>query len=194
MSKVANLYDLSRKERGAILANECEVKQSHGGWRVPSQTGIGTYIVTTDGDKETCTCPDYKNRDSKCKHIHAVEYTKEYKITDDGDLQVTETVTKTYSQNWPAYNDAQRSEYRVFMELLADLCQRIKEPEQGMGRPSKPLSDMVYACALKVYSGFSLRRFESLMEVAQERGHIQETCSYATVSKYWTLELKHVKG
>lgn len=41
---------------------------------------------------------------------------------------------------------------------------------------------MVHACALKVYSGFSLRWFELLMEVAKERGHIQETCSYATVS------------
>ena len=184
MSKTANLYDLSRKERGAILANEIEVEQSHGGWRVPSQSGNGTYVVTVDGKKETCTCPDYKNRKAKCKHIHAVEYTKEYKITEDGDLQVTETVTKTYSQNWPAYNDAQRTEYRVFMELLGDLCQHIDEPERGMGRPSKPLSDMVYACALKVYSGFSLRRFESMMEVAQERGHIRETCSYSTVSNY----------
>lgn len=70
------------------------------------------------------------------------------------------------------------------MELLADLCEQIEQPEQGMGRPSKPLGDMVYACALKVYFGFSLRRFESLMEVAKERGHISETCSYATVSNY----------
>ena len=70
------------------------------------------------------------------------------------------------------------------MELLADLCGRVVTPEQTMSRPSKPLSDMVYACALKVYSGFSLRRFESLMEVAQEWGHIRETCNYSTVSKY----------
>ena len=184
MAKAVNLYDLSRKERGAILANETEIEPSHGGWRVPSQSGAGTYVVTVDGETETCTCPDHKNRQTKCKHIYAVEYTKEYKITKDGDLQVTETVTKTYSQDWAAYNDAQRSEYRVFMELLADLCQRIEEPEQTMGRPRKPLADMVYASALKVYSGFSLRRFESMMEVAQERGHVQETCSYATVSNY----------
>lgn len=104
MSETVNLYDLSRKERGTILANETEVEQSHGGWRVPSQSGNGTYVVTVDGEKETCTCPDYKNRKAKCKHIHAVEYTKEYKITEDGDLQVTETVTKTYSQDWAAYN------------------------------------------------------------------------------------------
>jgi len=184
MAEAVNLYDLSREERGAILANEHTIEQSYGGWRVPSQSGNGTYVVVINDEKETCTCPDYEHRESKCKHIHAVEYTKEYVITDDGDLQVTETVTTTYSQNWSAYNQAQRSEYRVFMELLADLCGRIAEPEQKMGRPSKPLSDMVFACALKVYSGFSLRRFESLMEVAQERGHISETCSYATVSTY----------
>ena len=70
------------------------------------------------------------------------------------------------------------------MELLAYLCAAIEEPKQGLGRPSKPFSDMVYACALKLYSGFSLRRFESMMEVAQERGQIDETCSYATVCTY----------
>jgi transposase len=184
MAEAVNLYDLSRKERGAILANEHTVEQSYGGWRVPSQSGNGTYVVVIDDGTETCTCPDYEHRETKCKHIHAVEFTKEYKITDDGDLQVTETVTKTYSQNWEAYNGAQRSEYRVFMELLADLCGRIDTPQQDTGRPSKPLADMVFACALKVYSGFSLRRFESLMEVAQERGHIREACCYSTVSNY----------
>jgi len=184
MAEAVTLYDLTRKERGAILANEAEIEQVHDGWRVPSQTGSGMYVVSIDGREKTCTCPDFKKRDTTCKHIHAVEYTKEYKITDEGKLQVTETVTKTCSQDWAAYNDAQRNEWRVFMELLADLCSQIEEPEQGMGRPSKPLGDMVYACALKVYSGFSLRRFESLMEVAKERGHITETCSYATVSNY----------
>jgi transposase len=183
MAEAVNLYDLNRKERGAILASEFDIEQSHRGWRVPSQSGNGTYVVTIEDDKKTCTCPDYKNREETCKHIHAVEFTKEYEQTEEG-LEVTESVTTTYTQDWPAYNDAQRNEYRVFMELIGDLCQQIEEPEQGMGRPSKPLSDMVYVCALKIYSGFSLRRFESLMEVAQERGHIEETCSYATVSNY----------
>lgn len=183
MPKAANLYDLNRKERGAILATESDIEPSGDGWRVPSQTGTGTYVVTIEDRKKTCTCPDFKKRDTTCKHIHAVEFTKEYELTEEG-IQVTETVKTTYTQDWPAYNDAQRNEYRVFMELLADLCQRIEEPEQGMGRPSKPLADMMYACALKVYSGFSLRRFESMMEVAKERGHVEETCSYATVSNY----------
>lgn len=183
MAETANPYDLNRKERGAILANKHEIEPSGDGWRVPSQIGSGTYVVTIEGRKKMCTCPDFKKRDTTCKHIHAVEFTREYELTEEG-LEVTETVTKTYTQDWPGYNDAQRNEYRVFMELLADICQQIEEPEQGMGRPTKPLSDMVYACALKVYSGFSLQRFESMMKVAQERAHIDETCSYATVSNY----------
>jgi transposase len=181
--ELRTLYDLNRKQRGAILATEADLEQTHDGWRVPSQTGSGTYVVTVSDREETCTCPDFKKRETTCKHIHAVEFTKEYNLTERG-LQVTETIKRTYTQDWPAYNDAQRNEYRVFMELLADLCSQIEEPEQGMGRPSKPLGDMVYACALKVYSGFSLRRFESMMEVANERGHVTETCSYATVSNY----------
>ena len=59
MAKEVNYYDLSRKERGALLANEHTVEQSHGGWRVPSQSGARTYVVTIDGKKETCTCPDH---------------------------------------------------------------------------------------------------------------------------------------
>jgi hypothetical protein len=185
MSETKMLYDLNRKERGAILATETNVSQTERGWQVPSQSGNGTYTVTIEDGNESCTCPDHQQRECKCKHIHAVEFMKEYSTTDDGKLEVTETVTTTYSQDWAAYNDAQRNEYRLFMELLADLCNTLSEPDHdGRGRPPKPLSNMVFACALKVYSGFSLRRFESMMEVAQERGHIDDTCSYSTVSNY----------
>lgn len=41
MAEAANLYDLNRKERGAILATESELEQVPAGWRVPSQTGKG---------------------------------------------------------------------------------------------------------------------------------------------------------
>lgn len=65
-------------------------------------------FVTVDWREKTRTCPDYKNREMTCGRIHAVEYIKEFEITDDGDLKVTKTVTKTYSQDWATYNDVQR--------------------------------------------------------------------------------------
>lgn len=48
MAEATNLYDLNRKERGAIFASEFDVEQSHRGWRVPSQSGSGTYVVTVE--------------------------------------------------------------------------------------------------------------------------------------------------
>jgi hypothetical protein len=62
MAEAVNLYDLDRKERGAILANEFDVEQSHRGWRVPSQSGNGNYVVTIEDDTKTCTCPDFDHR------------------------------------------------------------------------------------------------------------------------------------
>jgi hypothetical protein len=39
------------------------------------------------------------------------------------------------SPNWTAYNAAQSEEKTRFVALLADLCNTIAQPEQGMGRP-----------------------------------------------------------
>jgi transposase len=170
---------LNREQRGLLLATNHDIKQTKAGYRVPSQSGNGSYMVKHE---QTCTCPDFENREEKCKHMHAVEYTVTKTVEQDG-LEIEKTVKIT--QDWTAYNQSQRNEHRLFMELLADLVQHIDYEEQtGRGRPAMPLPDMIYASALKVYSGFSLRRFESLMEVAEERGHISQTCSYATVCNY----------
>jgi len=170
---------LNREQRGLLLASNHDIKQTKAGYKVPSQSGNGSYMVK---HQETCTCPDHEERDTKCKHIWAVEHTITKTIEQDG-LKIEKTVKIT--QDWEAYNKSQRNEHRLFMELLADLVQHVDDEEQtGRGRPSMPLPDMIYASALKIYSGFSLRRFESLMEVAEERGHISQTCSYATVCNY----------
>ncbi len=66
------------------------------------------------------------------------------------------------SRNWTAYNAAQSEEKARFAVLLADLCKGVPEPEQVMGRPRLPLSDMVFASAFKVYVGFSSRRFTTV--------------------------------
>ncbi len=95
---------------------------------------------------------------------------------------------KEYPQDWSAYNLAQTEEQKLLMEFLSDLCENVEEPEYDFGRPSLPLSDMIFASALKVYSTFSLRRFTSLMEIAEDQGHIENSCSYATVSNYMNKE------
>ena len=93
-------------------------------------------------------------------------------------------VTRTYSQDWPAYNAAQISEKANFMELLAGLCATIEQPLYAFGRPRLPLADMVYAGALKVYSGFSSRRFGSDIEEAARNEYIDQAPSFNSLNRY----------
>ena len=91
---------------------------------------------------------------------------------------------KTYPQDWSAYNAAQTSEKDTFMELLADLCAGIPQPEYHLGRPSLPLADMVYTGTMKVYSGFSARRFNCDVRDAQQKGYIDVAPSFNSVNRY----------
>lgn len=180
---------LNRKERGTLLAqnHEDEIQRSTNGFKVPSQTKEEKSYTVKMGKEWECSCPDYRERECKCKHQWAVELTVTRKIDEQGNVVEKHEYRET-QQNWTAYNSAQTNETPLFMELLSDLTSSIEEPEQGNGRPTKPLSDMAFLSALKVYTGFSLRRFESLMDVAEDREHVEETCAYNTISHYMQKE------
>src|SRR5579872_1788543 len=111
--------------RAMVIAANVKLEPNNGRWKVPSQSGNGTYTVlaTRDGSW-ACTCPDHEERLAPCKHIIAVEITikREAKV---GDITLTELVTVTYSQDWKAYNAAQKDEHKMFRTLLADLCSLI---------------------------------------------------------------------
>ena len=106
---------------------------------------------------------------------------------DGGDVSTMEihsSTHQTYPQDWPAYNLAQTSEKDTFMALLADLCANILQPEYSFGRPRLPLADMVYTGALKVYTGFSARRFDCDVRQASRQGLISAPPTFTTVNKY----------
>jgi transposase len=88
------------------------------------------------------------------------------------------------SQNWTTYNRAAIEEKRRFGALLADLCRGVPQPEQTMGRPRLPLSDMTFASVFKVYCGFSSRRFTTDLRDAFVEGHIDSTPHFNSVSNY----------
>ena len=87
-------------------------------------------------------------------------------------------------RTWHDYNAAQSAEKSTLMELLADLCAGIPEPAPGRGRPRLPLGDMVFSAALKVYSGFSARRFSSDVADANAKGFIGNQPSFNSVNRY----------
>jgi transposase len=137
-----------------------------------------------DGDSPRCTCPDYELRREKCKHIYAVEYTLREEISPNGQTTLTETVKVTYRQNWPAYNAAQTEEKDRFMPLLSDLCRSIRQPAQVNGRPRLPLSDMVFAVVVKIYEGFSARRFTCDLNEARTKGFVHRAAHFNSVKRY----------
>lgn len=175
----------ARQEKGLQIAAMMKIQPKGEGWIVPSQTLVGKYTVTREGDGFNCSCPDYELRRSTCKHGFAVEFylKRETITTPDGETTVTETraVRVTYSQNWPAYNAAQTAEKELFLHLLRDLCSAVPEPVRAMGRPSIPISDALFAACFKLYSGMSARRFMSDLRDAQAKGFIGKAWHFNSV-------------
>ncbi len=180
----------ARELKGLQIAAVCKLSKKEGVWQVPSQTGNGTYEVNPQ--KGYCSCPDHEVRQVKCKHLFAVEFTVKREYNGNGTVTETvkETVTETtevqttYPQNWTAYNAAQCEEKTRFVSLLHDLCQNVQQPAQTMGRPRLPLSEMLFSCAYKVYSGFSSRRFTCDLQEAQSNGLITRAPHFNSVSHY----------
>ena len=102
----------------------------------------------------------------------------------DPDDEIRSSPRKTYPQQWFAYNAAQTSEKDTFHRLLTDLCANVQQPTYIVGRPRFPFADMVYVGAIKVYSGFSARRFNCDVQDAHSKGIIDAAPSFNTVNRY----------
>ncbi len=167
----------TREQRGLELAKRAKIHRKGGDvWAVPSQSGRGRYWVRLGGKKPLCTCPDHELRARKCKHIFAVEHTAR--------LEAEREKPKPRVRSWPSYNAAQTGEKAKFVPLLSDLCRSVPEPAQTRGRPRLPLSDMVFATVLKVYVGFSSRRFTTDLKEAHARGLVKRIPHFNSVSRY----------
>ncbi len=174
----------AREERGLQIAKTAKITRTPVGWKVPSQSGNGSYVVTIDGEHPFCTCPDFEARQQPCKHIHAVEYTIHRETRPDGTETLTQSVKMTCTQEWPAYDDAQMHEEERFVELLRDLCNGLPQPEYKGGRPKLPLSDVVFGMTYKVYSTMSGRRFMSSIREAETKDLVAHAPSFASNARY----------
>src|SRR3989338_5818278 len=92
-----------RKQKGMEIAKTSRIMKTDKGCTVPSQSGSGAYLVVSNGFGASCTCPDYEQRKSKCKHVWAVELTVTKEVDNEGNVTVTRTVRKTYAQDWHNY-------------------------------------------------------------------------------------------
>ena len=66
--------DAGRRMRGAMIAGVANISKTKIGYKVPSMSGGGNYIVNIDDDEPYCSCPDFELRQAPCKHIYSVEF------------------------------------------------------------------------------------------------------------------------
>lgn len=97
---------------------------------------------------------------------------------------------KTYSQNWPAYNEAQMGEKNALIQFLTELCYRF-EWKKSTGRPSVPLPDLLASCCLKNYLNVSARRLNSELETLQKQELIDVVPHYNTLLR--SLQKKSIQ-
>ena len=62
-----------RQQRGIGIAALTKIEQTRIGYKVPSQSGRGTYVVSLD-DEPFCTCPDFEKHHQPCEHVYAVQF------------------------------------------------------------------------------------------------------------------------
>jgi transposase len=175
----------ARTAKALHIAATTALAPNNGRWKVPSQTGTGTYTVAITGDGSWfCSCPDHEATLAPCKHIMAVEIT----VRREGGnkpMPFSEVVKVTYSQNWTAYNAAQTNEKDMFLRLLNDLCSGVDNWQYaGTGRPRIPLSDIAFTLVYRGYVGQSSRRFQSDVRAAQDAGLIGSQPSFNSVLRY----------
>ncbi|MGC2238122.1 MAG: transposase [Pyrinomonadaceae bacterium] len=182
-----------REVRGIAIARKFEIKRENGFWFVPSANRRITYKVRLK--PYFCSCPDFEFRRQKCKHIFAAQNRFEREFLDELTREEINQLPKpvetrpTYPQNWTAYNKSQMSEKAEFQRLLAELCKGIGEPVQENGRPRLPFTDMLFACAYKVFSTVSGRRFTTDLSEAKEKGYISALPHFNSVLRYFDNEM-----
>jgi len=174
----------ARQERGLQIAATSRIERNKIGWKVPSQSGAGNYIVNLDQGEPFCSCPDFEERQQPCKHIHAVEFVIQRETKPDGTVTYTEGIRITYNQDWHTYNEAQTHETEHFLKLLSELCDGIEQPVHKFGRPRLALSDVVFSLVYKSYCMMSGRRFTSDLLEAQNDGFMDKAPHYNSAFRY----------
>jgi hypothetical protein len=171
----------------AIAATPGSIEQVKDGvFIIQSQSGPWAYRVAINGGSGRCSCPDFVDRGTACKHVLAVRHFLAGQTVVASEPLLGGRGRVAYRQAWEAYDRAQTEELRLFDVLLHDLLTDVPEPERDphqAGRPPIPLNDQLYCAVQKVYSQLSCRRASGLFQNAVDRGQLQKAPHYTVSSE-----------
>ena len=171
--------------QGMTIAASVRIEKNRLGYKVPSQSSNGSYVVNIDGEA-FCTCPDFEKRQQPCKHVYAVYFVhhrEQHPIADEVAIG-PEARPASYGQAWNAYNTAQTHERDHLLVLLREICDTVPQPPQMLGRPRLPISDVLFGIGLKVYSTMSGRRAMSDFRNAKAVGLFDKIPSFTSTFRY----------
>lgn len=97
------------------------------------------------------------------------------------------TKRPTYPQDWPAYDAAQREEWRVIDDHIDRLLHPdiVKEPQRSKHAADFiSVRDAAFCTLKKVYLGMSCRRTEAVYRDLHERGYIDRVPSFPVASRF----------
>lgn len=175
----------ARETRGLRIAATKKIVPNGKFFLVPSSEPSNETKYVVDPTTGYCSCPDHELRHVKCKHVFAVEFSVTRETDERGRVVVTESLKvtrKTYSQDWRAYRLAATTEKARVAELLHALCAKIPTPPQsGRGQRRLPLSDAIFAAAMKVFLSTSGRRAQSDLADLAAKGFMAKAPCYNSV-------------
>lgn len=95
-----------------------------------------------------------------------------------------------YSQDWPAYNKTQTSEFGMFQDILIELLDSLIDTRIPIrqGRPFNDFKEMIFCCIMRSYYGKSSRRSVSFLDYAIAKGYIDKKPHFNTILNYYKDE------
>ena len=149
-----------RLQRGMAIAALVPIEKNRLGYKVPSQSGNGSYVVTVD-DEPFCTCPDFERRQQPCKHLYAVEFTIQREERPDGTTGVeTKAVRITY-----------RTELARLQRSANPRAGAFRDPAAGVVRHRSPTAPRQGTSTLAPVRHAVLRRPQGLFHYVRQAGN-----------------------
>ena len=123
--------DAGRQQRGMAIAATVPIHKNRLGFKVDSQSGNGSYVVSLDGDP-FCSCPDFEKRQEPCKHVYAVEFTVQREVHQpaDDDPAVPETVQVAAC---PQPTSRRRASGRRQLQEIVELLELWNAEQEAVG-------------------------------------------------------------
>jgi putative transposase len=159
----------ARRDRGLAIARaEGQVRRVWDGlYFVLSQSGQGEYQVSQGKRGWVCSCPDFANRNTRCKHVWAVEISIRIRHTVDGNRVIAEvSVSDCYfchSRNLKKFG-IRRNKSGNIQRFACLVCHRTFSINVGFERMRH--NPKAITTALQLYfSGESLRNTQKALRL-----------------------------